>query len=136
MNHQVPHWNANALFCHLTTMENSFEGTWAEHTWVIFVEAQQAEQRAITFWAQPSCTHLREHFKHASCCLMQVISWQKLLNLAGGEGKWMDHYKPREKLDIYIEKEKGRPLEIIVLSFVKQVQQHQKTSVSSTHDTH
>lgn len=49
MNHQVPHWNANVLFCHLTTKENSIEGPWAEHTWVVFAEAEQAEQRAITF---------------------------------------------------------------------------------------
>lgn len=47
----------------------------------------------------------------------------------------MDHYKAKGKLDIYVKKEKGRALEIIVLSFGKQVQQHQKTSVSSTHDT-
>lgn len=26
MNHQVPYWNANVLFCHLTTEENLFEG--------------------------------------------------------------------------------------------------------------
>lgn len=49
MNHQVPHWNANVLFCLLTTKENSFEGTWAEHIWVVFVEAEQAEQRAVPF---------------------------------------------------------------------------------------